>query len=233
MVPELIYCGGGNRRLYEIATMAGFHYGAQLPSTIYGPLWFADQDWRRPNRAGYMAALAVHRPVMATVLDWERQDQLLEVLDWATEAAQYVERVLIVPKVQGSISRLPRRIGGRDIVLAYSVPTRYGGTALPIWDFAGWSVHLLGGSPQAQMSTWQHMANVADVVTADGNYASKMALRYCQFWVPGTATRYANNRYWPTVLEADGKRQEADAPYEAFRRSCQNIMAAWKELEGK
>lgn len=227
--PELVYCGGGNRRFYEIATAAGFRYGSQLPETVYGPLWFADQDWHRPNRTAYMAALAQHRPVMATVLDWEREEQLTTVLSWAEEAAQYVERVLLVPKVQGGVAQLPRRIGGRDVVLAYSVPTRYGGTALPIWDFAGWPLHLLGGSPHAQMATWAYLRNVGDVVTADGNYAQKMATRYCQFWTPGNA-RNARNRYWPTLLEADGDRWRQDAPYEAFRRSCENIRRAWGEV---
>jgi hypothetical protein len=156
------------------------------------------------------------------------------VLDWAEEAAQYVERVLIVPKVIGGIPDIPRRIGGRDVVLAYSVPTRYAGTQLPVWEFAGWPIHLLGGSPQAQMQMWRYLNNIADVVSADGNYAQKMATRYCQFWVSGTA-RYAINRWWPTLREADGETwgdgtNEADAPYEAFRRSCQNIVAAWRSL---
>lgn len=230
-LPELIYCGGGNRRFYEIATAAGFRYGSQLPKTVYGPLWFADQDWRKPRRVAYMAALARHRPHMATVLDWERDEQLPEILDWAEEAAQHINWVLIVPKVQGGVARLPRRIGGRDVVLAYSVPTKYAGTSLPLWDFAGWPVHLLGGSPQAQMHAWQHMAGQCDVVTADSNYAQKMAVRHCQFWVSGTA-RAANNRYWPTLNEADGRQWNGDGPYEAFRRSCENIMAAWQKLGG-
>ena len=228
-MPELIYCAEGNRALAGIAIEAGFRYGAQLPGTIYFPLFFADQDWRKPNRAAYMAALEKHRPVMATVLDWERPEQLPEVLNWAEEAAQHVERVLIVPKVVGGIGQIPRRIGGRDVILAYSVPTRYGGTQLPLWEFAGWPVHLLGGSPQAQMQAWAHLTPVADVVSVDGNYASKMAVRYCQFWMPGTA-RYARNRYWPTLREADGDTWGRDAPHEAMRRSCTNIVLAWQAL---
>lgn len=228
--PTLIYCAGGNRRLYEIATAAGFLYGSQLPETIYGPLYFADQDWRKPNRAAYMTALARHRPHMATVLDWEQEEQLPEMLDWAEEAAQYVERVLIIPKVIGGIGKIPRRINGRDIVLAYSVLTRYGGTQLPIWEFAGWPIHLLGGSPQAQMETWHYLRCMTEVASTDGNYMQKMALRYCQYWMPGTA-QYAINRWWPTLHEANQGRWEGDAPYEAFRRSCENIIEAWKNIE--
>ena len=227
--PTLIYCGGGSPRLVRIALDAGFRYGVRLPDTVYGPLYFADQDWKRPNRAAYMAALALHRPVMATVIDWERDEQLPDVLDWAEEAGQHVERVLIVPKVTGGIPRLPRRVGGKDVVLAYSVPTRYGGTQLGAWEFVGWPVHLLGGSPHAQMKIWAHLRCVADVVTADGNMMQKMATRWCQYWMPGNA-RAASNRWWPTLIEADGTRWPEDGPYEAFRRSCVNIVAAWQSL---
>lgn len=227
--PTLIYCGGGNRRFYEIATNAGFRYGSQLPKTIYGPLYFADQDWKRPNREAYMAALAKHTPTMATVLDWEHEEQLPDVLDWAEEAAQYCESILIVPKVQGGVCRLPRRIGSRDVVLAYSVPTKYGGTELPIWDFAGWPVHLLGGAPQHQMRLWSHLSCLADVVSVDGNYYSKMANLWGQYWTPGNAWQ-SKDRYWPRMSTEDREMHGQNALYEAFRRSCENIVSAWQRL---
>lgn len=90
MTPVLIYCADGNRRFAEIAIRNGYMYGAQLPNTVYFDPYFVDQDWRKPNRIRYMIALAQHRPALATVLDWEREDQLPEVLDWAEEASQYV-----------------------------------------------------------------------------------------------------------------------------------------------
>jgi hypothetical protein len=138
--PTLIYCGGGNSQLYEIATAAGFKYGVRLPDTVYGPLHFADQDFHNPDRGKYMRALSRHQSAVAPVLDWAQEERLAEVLDWAEEAAQFArECILIVPKVIGGIGRLPRRIGGKTVVLGYSVPTRYGGTELPIWEFAGWA----------------------------------------------------------------------------------------------
>lgn len=222
---ELIYCAGGNIKFAQIALAAGFLYGARLPSTVYYPLHFADQDWRRPNRQQYMAALAEQRPCMATVLDLESADQLNEVLSWAEEAAQWVAVVVIIPKSFGVIPRLPRRIAGAEVRLGYSVPTSYGGTAVPIWEFEGWPVHLLGGSPQAQM----RLAHYLRVVSADSNYASKMASQRCQYWVPGNAP--AKNRYWPQLQAFGGGKWGADAPYEAFRRSCENIMTAWKNIE--
>jgi hypothetical protein len=213
MAIDLVYCADGNKRLAQIAIDAGFRYGAQLPRTVYHPPWFADQDWKRPDRERYITALAQHRPHMASVLDWERQEQLPEVLAWAEDAAQYIEVVMLIPKVFGGISQLPRTIGCKPIRLGYSVPTKFGGTELPVWEFAGWPVHLLGGSPHRQMTLTQYM----DVQSADGNYHQMMAVRHCKFWQAGK---------W-LELNQHGKHFDQDAPYEAFRRSCENIMAAW------
>lgn len=198
-------------------------YGAQLPGTVYFRPEFADQDWKNPNRAAYMAALVQHRPRMATVVDWEHDEQLPEVLGWAEEAAQYVETVIIIPKVLGGIPRLPRRIGGASVRLGYSVPTAYGGTELPLWEFTGWPVHLLGGSPHRQIALSAYLG----VTSADGSMAKKMAMN-AQYWTFGTA-RFAKDRHWPSLREAKTQ-VENDMPYEAFRRSCANIMAAWREL---
>jgi len=232
--PTLIYCAGGNNRFAQIAIDAGYRYGARLPDTVYHPLYFADQDWKRPRRDKYMQGLAQHHPHMATVLDWETEDQLPDVLDWAEEAAQYADQVVIIPKVLGGIPRLPTTIATATVVLGYSVPTSYGGTPLPLWSFAGRPIHLLGGSPHAQMECWRYLAPIAQVVSADGNMAQMLATRYCQFWTPGTAKqRYgARNRYWPTIREANGGTpvEGTDLPYECFRRSCANIRHAWEEL---
>lgn len=227
---EIIYCAAGNRRFAEIAVAAGMRYGAQLPGTIYpdvAPLYFADQDWKRPDRARYIAALAQHRPYMATVLDWERDEQLPEVLGWAEEIAPLVERIVIIPKVIGGVPRIPARVGECDVVLGYSVPTRYAGTSVPPWEFGRRPVHLLGGSPKAQLNA----AHYLNVVSADGNYIQKMATKYCQYFVAGRA-EWAANRHWPTLAEGNGgeKTNINDGHYEAFGRSCVNVMAAWHGL---
>lgn len=213
---ELIYCAAGNRRFAQIAIDAGFLYGAQLPATIYFPPHFADQNWKRPNRAAYMAALAQHRPHMASVLDLEYDDQLPEVLSWAEEAAQWVSVVVLIPKAFGIVPRLPRRIGGADVRLGYSVPTSHGATELPVWEFHGWPVHLLGGSPQAQL----RLAHYLDVHSTDGNYAGLMARCYGEFF---------NGADW-IKLSAVGHHERKDAMYDAFRRSCENIVRAWGNL---
>lgn len=200
---------------------AGFNLGAQVPCTVYHDLYFCDQDWKQPNRTRYMDALARHRPTMATVLDLEQLEQRDEVLSWAEEAAQYVSRVLIIPKYSGAVDGLPRRIGTADVILAYSVPTKFGGTEVPVWEFDGWPVHLLGGSPHAQMRLTRYM----DVVSADGNMSNKMA-HAGRFW---SATKGPKG-HWRNLREI-GVDLERDNNLEAFRRSCHNIMAAWRVLQ--
>lgn len=222
--PTLIYCGGGNPRFADIARVAGYQYGCQLPnSKPYAPVYFADQNWKEPDRVAYMASLAKHRPCMATVLDWEREEQFCEVLSWAEEAAQFVEYVVIIPKVINETHRIPNDIGGKPIMLGFSVPTKFGATSVPVWEFAGRRVHLLGGSPHRQMQEWQYLSACAEVVSADGNMAQKMATRNCCYWTAQTS-RYG---HWQPLFRA----VEHDAPTEAFHRSCENIFAAWKQLE--
>jgi hypothetical protein len=224
--PELIYCANGNARFAKIAIEAGFTYGAQMPGTVYFPPQFVDQNWKNPDQERYMQALELHRPHMASVLDLEHEAQFDEVMAWAEGAAVFVEVVMIIPKVFGIVPRIPRRIGGADVRIGYSVPTKHGATELPVWEFAGRPVHLLGGSPHAQI----RLAKYMDVISVDGNMAHSMANNFCAFWDPTKSTRRG---IWPTLKDYDGKpwgdgSDKADAPYEAFRRSCENIMGAWR-----
>jgi len=221
---DLIYCADGNKRYADLAIKHDFRYGAQLPNTIYHQPYFVDQNWRDPNYDDYMAALAEYRPGLASVLDWEYPEQLPEVLRWAEMAAQSVtEAVIIIPKVMGGVSQLPRQINGTSVRLGYSVPTSFAGTELPIWEFYGWPVHLLGGSPTKQRELAQYM----NVVSSDGNYALKMANKYNQFFSAGGTARGTKNRWWPQLQESVYGDVNHDANYLAFELSCINIQAMW------
>ena len=219
-VPTLIMCAGGNRRHAESAIRHGWLYGLRLPGTAYAPVSFADQNWRKPDRVRYMAALAQYRPAIATVLDLETEGQYQTVMEWAEEAAQYVQTVVIIPKVCGIIDRIPARIGGTDVVLGYSVPTTHGGTDVPLWEFRRRPVHLLGGSPHRQMMLSQYL----NVVSADGNMASKMA-NSGRFWRREKGIK----GHWVSLGEI-GRKDEHDAPYTAFALSMEHIMTAWRDL---
>lgn len=221
---ELYYCASGNRRFAEIALSGGFEYGAQLPNAVYFDPQFVDQDWRNPDFDAYVMALRNTKPHVASVLDWEFEQQLPEVLRWAEEAAASVDVVIIIPKVIGGIARIPKIIGGKAIRLGYSVPTRFGGTVVPLAEFGERPVHLLGGSPHKQM----RLSRMLNAVSADGNYIQKAALQYGMFWVPGTAPR--GYRYFQRLDKA-GERWGKDMPYEAFGRSIENVREAWRLLE--
>lgn len=221
-IPTLIFCGGNAGKHWQAAVESGYRYGARLPSVTYAPVYFADQNYHKPERASYMKALQQHRPVCATVLDWEHEAQLSEVLDWAEEAAQWAqESVIIIPKVM-DIDRLPPLINGKRVVIGYSIPTAYGGTSLPLWELRGRAVHLLGGSPHRQMREYQQMRAYCDVVSADGNMHMKMANTRCLYWTQVKS----RTGHWQTF-----KRTEVtDAPYHCFRVSCENIIAAWEAI---
>lgn len=221
---ELYYCAARQKRFAQIAIDGGFLYGAQLPNAVHFAPDFVDQDWRNPDFDNYTSTLRLAKPHIASVLDWEFDCQLAEVLAWAEEAAASVDDVIIIPKVIGGIARIPESIGGKTVRLGYSVPTLFGGTPVPLWEFGKRPVHLLGGSPQKQM----RLSLMLNVVSADGNFIQKMAVKHTAFWAPGNAK--AKNRYFPQLQEADGW-TGADAPYEAFARSVENVLKAWRELQ--
>ena len=214
----MIYCADGNPKFAAAAVEAGFLYGARLPGTVYQRVYFADQQWKYPDRAAYMRALAKHRPEVATVLDWADEAQWSEVWSWAVEAAQYVRQVVIIPKVPGLVATVPWRVGGADVVLGFSVPTSYGGTTCGLWEFGRRPVHLLGGSPHRQME----LARYLNVISTDGNMAHQQA-HHCRFWSP---TRTLKG-HWVQLAEA-GDVRHAGANLESFRRSCVHILDAWR-----
>lgn len=219
----LVFCADGNPRHARAAVAAGWRYGVRLPARgmLKGePVHFADQDWRRPDRAAYFAALALHRPALATVLDWEQPEQLPEVLSWAEEAAPLVtEAVLIVPKVSGKIGLLPRSVGGKEVRLAYSIPTSHGGSPIFLSELSGWPVHLLGGSPQEQFRVWRLLRGICAVKSLDNNFVKKMATGRCCYWTRATTDR----GHWQALSGFDG-----DGPLEALRRSLANVREAWE-----
>ena len=216
--PDLIYCAASGKDFARVAVDdCGWLYGARLPGTTSRPLHFADQDWKSPDRTAYVAALARHRPAIATVLDWEQEDQLDEVLSWAVEAARYVGRVVIIPKIPGRLSCIPERIGGAEVVLGYSVPTSYGASPVPLWEFGRRPVHLLGGSPHRQ----REIAGYLNVVSLDGSMAAQQA-RKGRTW----CRRRGPKGHWHQLADLGDDRTE-EVYLEAFRRSLDAIRQIW------
>jgi hypothetical protein len=216
--PELIYCADGNRQFAGIAVDIGWRYGARLPATVYESVWFADQNWKEPDLARYARAIEEHRPQMATVLDWEHEEQLPKVLTWAEAIAPFVAEIVVIPKIPGRVGDVPEVIGGKPVVLGFSVPTSYGGTTCWVGEFERRPIHLLGGSPQAQME----YARYLNVVSLDGNMTAQQA-RKGRTWRREKGTK----GHWWQLSELGDARTEG-TPAECFRRSLIEVKAVWQ-----
>lgn len=210
---ELIYCAGGNPRFAEIAVSNGMLYGAQLPCTTYQKVYFADQNWKKPNLEKYLNAIIMHKPSMATVLDYDYNVTLDDVLMWAEEISPYVDKIVIIPKVPGTISHIPTSINGKPVRIGYSVPTKYGATDVPIWEFGEREIHLLGGSPVNQLKISRYL----NVKSADGNYLQKIAHWGCFFDGKRSYKKQSDYEYI-----------EKDLPYIVFEKSVKNFVKAWQ-----
>lgn len=216
--PVLIFSGGGSRKHYEIATKYGFQYGAQLPDTIYGKLYFADHEWKNPRKDIYIKALCQHKPNMATVLDWVEGVDLSTILLWAEEISQYVNKILIVPKIPQTIKHLPKSINSKEVILAYSIPSSYGKTKVSIYEFKGWPIHLLGGSPRKQFKMWKIFSEFSEVSSIDGNYFMLKANKFCQHWE-------LDGRW-----VSDNFQNSKDAHFTSFEKSCKNLKIFWENV---
>lgn len=221
---DLIYCGNGNKRFAQIAIERGFLYGAQLPGKTYYDIYFADQNWKKPDRRKYMEEVKKRKPHMASVLDWEKWSQYCIVMEWAEEIAPYVDEVMIVPKIPNSVQSIPNIIGGKKVRIGYSVPTRYGGSTINLRELALRPVHLLGGSPHAQLALYTKIPNI---VSADGNYHQKIAIMN-KVWIHGSKRVMGR---WEKLSDYLGYEVKDDAPYVAFDISCKNMKDAWEKIQ--
>lgn len=212
---DLIYCGHRNPQLAEIAIEEGWLYGSQ-PSKVKHKVSFCDLDYKRCDNAyldRYARFVQCCHPKYATVPDLFSIDDVDNVLRFAEERiANYVEVVIVIPKVSGVLADIPQMIGRSKVILGYSTPTRYGATSVPALEFAasGRQIHLLGGSPKKQMELYRYLP----VVSADGNMMLKMATTRCLSWS-------AKSQNFERVADL-GLR-------ESFRWSCREIYQAWKD----
>ena len=124
---------------------------------------FLDIDWKNYNFNRHVQAAESCRPLLTIARDVEDIFQLDKVLKEAEQLKKFTQNVAIVPKDE----RLAKNMRGyipSDFMLAYSVPTRYGGAMIPPSCFCG-PVHLLGGRPDIQ----RKLADQMDVVSIDCN----------------------------------------------------------------
>lgn len=210
---DLIFVMDGAPRLARIAVDAGFLYGVRGRQTPCLPPAFLDLDWRRPDFPAHLERCRHHRPRYAVAGDAEDGDQLALVLEQARVLRdEGVPEVIVVPKAPGMVAVIPP-----EYVVGLSVPTGFGATQAPYWEYLGRRVHLLGGPPGVQLRLWALLG--AAVVSADGN-SHLAAARRGTVW---------DGRRW--AGGADGEPPGPDMVYRAFARSCANIRAAWDRHE--
>ena len=214
---DLIYTAANNARFLEICNRAQWLLGIRsdkYPCAEVESVQFVDVDYNAPSFARHVEMVKRFRPRYATVPDLSDQvvssQDIMRALRQADILAPYCEVVLIVPKLSGQIAALPK-----DSVIGYSMPTAYGAAQYPLWELEGHGVHLLGGSPHAQLHFFRHISCFTQVKSLDGNMWQKMS-GYGRYW---------NQGKW--VAHAKRKSQDANVSYECLTWSLCNIRNAW------
>jgi hypothetical protein len=155
---------------------------------------FIDINWKNYNFQSHLSAVRSIRPLMTVARDLEDVNHLSKTLDEANELAMWTEIVVIVPKVEAFKDEMEERIPAQ-FLFGYSTPTKYGGTSIPVHHFTR-PVHLLGGSPSAQLA----LASSLNVHSFDCNRFTLDA-RYGDFF-DGTRFRPHPIGGYRTCLEA-------------------------------
>lgn len=168
---------------------------------------FLDIDWKNYCFERHLDACAEARPHLTIARDVENILDLERILAQADKLKCFAQKVAIVPKDIKLIGRF-RELIPKNFMLAYSVPTKYGGTSIPTKEFDR-QVHLLGGRPDIQLS----LAKELNVYSADCNRFTLDA-RYGYFFNGQKFIKPGNSNY-----------------FECIRKSIFNITEMWRNLK--
>lgn len=154
-------------RVANIAKRHGWLPGARYTNLRdvrrFERLGFLDIDWKNYSFARHLSAARSTNPMVTVARDIVSICDLRRTLDEAHELRRYADDVIIVPKDPQLGDGLDEAIPP-GFLLGFSVPTRYGATAIPATAFRR-PVHLLGGRPDAQ----RRLAAALPVVSIDCN----------------------------------------------------------------
>lgn len=143
-----------SKKVIRIAQKHGWHPGARytnmrdVKTFQFNNIGFLDIDWKNYNHGQHLEMAAIHKPKITIARDIECIFQLDDILKEAECLLKYSKQVAVVPKDPKLNGRLSELIP-REYILAYSVPTKYGGTDVNVESFDR-PVHLLGGRPDVQ-----------------------------------------------------------------------------------
>ncbi len=147
----------------QFGWMAGARYTNLRDIKHLNEVYFIDIDWKNYDFERHLHAVRIHRPALTVARDVICSNDLDSIVREAELLNQHANKIIIVPKDRAleSEARLGVPIMFR---LGYSIPTKYGGTEIPVEKFTG-PVHLLGGRPDVQ----RQLAEKMNVVSLDGN----------------------------------------------------------------
>jgi hypothetical protein len=164
-MPTKIMCH--SRYVLDRALSLGWEAGARYTNLRdikhLNRFHFLDIDWQNYDYDRHLWSARLWQPAMTVARDVEDSTQLDAILREAQALKAYCQTVIVVPK--DPVLQDCGRLGVPETFrLGYSVPTKYGKTAIPPAYFKG-EVHLLGGRPDVQRALAQSM----DVRSLDGN----------------------------------------------------------------
>lgn len=143
-----------SKKVISIAKEYGWHPGARYTNLRdvktfgFNDRGFLDINWKSYSYEKHVEAAAKTNPRLTIARDVECIFSLEKIIKEAETLLKYSGHVAIVPKDTLMNGRLKELIP-KEFLLAYSVPSKYGGTEVSIESFDR-PVHLLGGRPDIQ-----------------------------------------------------------------------------------
>lgn len=157
-----------SKAVLKIAKRFGWLPGARYTNLrdirSFSYIGLIDIDWKNYKFNKHLSAVKQTRPKYTVAQDIEDIRRLPEIIEQAFELKRHCENVIIVPKTRALRSCLDEKIPN-DFLIGYSVPTKYGGTKIPLRSFKNRRIHLLGGRPDVQRA----LADSLHVVSLDTN----------------------------------------------------------------
>lgn len=202
-----------SKKVICIAKEYGWHPAARytnmrdVKTFEFRKIGFVDIDWKKYCFVRHLETVAVHKPRITIARDIECIFQLESILKEAESLLEHSKQVALVPKDPNLNDRLSELIP-KEFLLAYSVPTKYGGTAVSIESFDR-PVHLLGGRPDVQRT----LANELKVYSMDCN-------------------RFTYDARFGDYFDGEIFRPHPTGGYDiCLRDSIKNINALWDNYE--
>jgi hypothetical protein len=205
---DFIYTDSIAHGLCCMAVSAGLKYGAQSGSgkickyadEKWHKLTFLDLDFKNYDHSVHIEKVKKWKPKYTSVRDIMTKEQCAalniqwfdpkQILDWAEEASEYAENVIVIPKYLDAFEDIPDKF-----MLGALMGSGYSKTdPLPLDLYIGRRVHILGGSWKRQIAKIEECLELGvNVVSLDNNNLSKIAI-YGSFNYPdGTIGKIKEN----------------------------------------